>query len=214
MVYTTAGQVERYLAQDIPDAEQLRVAGLMRDATDYVDLATGCTWQTAVTETRNYECAGDWVVEIDDAQAVTAVTLTGPGVDPETLVVDEGFYLVPGGSGEAPTAPYREPITGILRAAQRWPKTPWYVTVSGTWQTGNEVPADIARATALIVAATLRALGVGSSAAGDVASESWDGYSVSYVKQAGAAAVEFVVPASAEDLLARYSRDPAFVEGV
>ena len=75
--------------------------------------------------------------------------------------------------------------------------------IEATWCAASSVPDDIALATAWIVAAWCRSVGLGASAPSDVKSESWDGYTVTYGDGAKVASPR-EIPPEAASILARY----------
>ncbi len=201
MGYTTVSQVRTHLAREIAATSVSRVEELIEEATTLVDSETGLTWRQT-SGSRRFECDGSVTLRIDPALSVTSVVLHQIGYDPETLVEgdDEDWIAEPGGAGEGVSP---EAIVGLRRVGLRWPPAPSWAEVTATWAMASGVPTDIALATAFIVAAWCRAQGIGSSAAADVKSESWDGYSVSYgdgVKSDSPRSI----PPEAQAILARY----------
>jgi hypothetical protein len=206
VAYATSAQVERYLKNDIPAAEATRVSEMLTDCTTLIDAYTGHTW-TSATEARRFEANEKQVLEIDPCLSVTTVVLTEPDIDDDTLEEETDFYLLPGGAGNYPTAPYRQPYRYIKAIAGVWPSPPAYLTITATWADANACPGDVQIACALTVAAWVHNLGI-VDGAGEVVSERWDGYQVQYAKGVTETANKReLFPVSALAILDKYRED-------
>ncbi len=203
--YTTLAQVQRHLAEEIAGDAVATVTAMIGEATSLVESVTGMSW--AVSDdptTRRFECSGEYRMSIDHAQTVDAVTLCIPLYTPQALTEDADYVLIPGGSGGG-VAP--NTITGLWRIGSEWPDPPAYVEVTAEFGAGTVPPDDIALATAWIVAAWCRAVGIGSAHDAATKSESWGDYSVTYGEDAKGVASVRSIPPEAQTILDAYVRN-------
>ena len=204
--YTTQAQVQRYLPATIDTADESTVASLITDASAIVDSHTGRSWPSSPSAvTKRFPCNNSDYIQIGEALTVTAVALVDMNGDSTTLTETDDYWLLPGGSGNAPTAPYIQPIQAVQVAAASAYGPRCYLSVTGTWATANTVPADIAIATARIVAGWCQDVKIGTSRDANVQSEAWDGYK----RQLAVSLTETpmqqrLVPKSALEVLDRY----------
>lgn len=168
-----------------------------------------------VTEERTFEYDGSGYLDIDDAQTITAVSLTTYGF-PDTSLTGDQWVAMPQKRDDSPVFYYLimpggvragSPEMGFTRNLDiaymegRLPTMPRLVKVTGTWG-WPEVPEDVKQAAIWTVQDwTSKATPAGGEA---LTAEAIEGFSRSWGNRAGSATQSLAIPNRARDLLIQY----------
>lgn len=184
------------------------IQSVSRMILNYTDRDFG---SPSVTETRTYPYDGYGIVDIDDATAVTVVTITYPAAVPyvlnnldwyaEPLIKPQGVYewlVVPPGApygGPSPEMGFKQNMDTYVPLLTQ----PTTVAVTGTFG-WPEVPPDVVEAAELI------ARDLHDRPSGDLQSHSIESFSESFADPRGFQPT--AIPAKAKDILDMYRRIP------
>lgn len=176
--------------------------------TDVIRSFTGRDFGVAAaTETRNFEYDGSGFLDIDDASAITAVSLVVPGLGDYVLTTDQ-WYAAPSPRDDAPVFYYivlqsssaHPRVDDFLRNIGETPPASRTVKVTGTWGWPT-VPGDVKLAAIWTVQDwSSKPSGEGLSA------EAIEGYSRSWGSRSGGGTQALAIPNRARDILVRYMK--------
>jgi hypothetical protein len=214
----TLDEVKTALGIDPTDNRQdSSINAAIADASLAIRNYTERNFGTAqVTEERIFEYDGSGYLDIDDADAITAVAIMVPNASDVVLNVDE-WTAMPVRRIDSPVFTYiiipkvypntASAEMGFTRNYDTYvrehgnPVLPTLVRVTGTWG-WPVVPADVKRATIW----TIRDWVSSGQGSDDLQSESIEGYSRSWARSLSALGV-LAIPNSARDLLVQYQRE-------
>jgi hypothetical protein len=175
MAYTTASLVENFLQRSLTQNEKASLAVIIPAIKIWLDKRLNSTFDLATSSTRYYD-GGVMNLDIDPCTAISAVeSINDDGADSYSYTTGTEYIAEP--QNETVKRELRKRLSPFPRGVQR-------VAVTALFSEYDDgVPADIQ------IAATRLAAGIINSGkrenTGNVASESLEGHSITYVHPSG-----------------------------